>query len=115
VYLQHDAVHRAPFTTTSIEEGIPRRQRPTAPGAGAKSPLWVYKRDGTRRIAVNDQRDGTDEAGEPGGTPDPVDVASRAEGRPPEERSSEDATAQAEAILQDSEDRIAKGAEDREI
>jgi hypothetical protein len=63
---------------------------------------------------VNDEQDGADEAGEPGATPDPEDVASRAEGRPPEERSSEDATAQAEAILQDSEDRIAEGgAEDR--
>jgi hypothetical protein len=46
-----------------------------------------------------------------GGTPDPDDVKSRAEGRPPEERSSEDPTAQAEAVLQDSEDRISDGAE----
>jgi hypothetical protein len=61
---------------------------------------------------VSDEPVGADESGEPGGTPDPEDVASRAEGRPPEERSSEDATAQAEAILQDSEDRIADGAED---
>jgi hypothetical protein len=82
------------------------------PGTDAKPLLWVYTRDGPRRFAVNDERESTDEASEPGGTPDPEDVASRAEGRPPEERSSEDATAQAEAILQDSEDRIAKGADD---
>jgi hypothetical protein len=63
---------------------------------------------------VSDEPFGADKAGEPGATPDPEDVASRAEGRPPEERTSEDATAQAEAILQDSEDRIADGAEDSE-
>lgn len=61
---------------------------------------------------MNDERVDADEANEPGAPPDPEDVASRAEGRPPEEQSSEDATAQAEAILQDSEDRIADGAED---
>lgn len=43
--------------------------------------------------------------------PDPDDVARRAEGRPPEERSSEDPTAQAEAILEDSEDRVSEGSE----
>jgi hypothetical protein len=53
------------------------------------------------------------EANEPlGGTPDPDDVESRAEGRPPEEQSSDDPTAQATAILQESEDRIAEGAEE---
>ncbi len=45
-----------------------------------------------------------------GGPPDPEKVRSRAEGRPPEEESSEDPTAQAEAILQESEDRIAEAA-----
>lgn len=50
-----------------------------------------------------------------GGAPDPDDVEHRAEGRPPEERSSEDPTAQAQAILQESEDRIAEGAEKADI
>ena len=40
--------------------------------------------------------------------PDPEKVASRAEGRPPEEGSSNNARAQAEAILEDSEDRLAE-------
>lgn len=43
-------------------------------------------------------------------TPDPGEVASRAEGRPPEERSSEDPTGQAEAILQESEERVSERA-----
>ena len=56
-----------------------------------------------------------DRAGEQlGGTPDADDVTSRAEGRPPEERSSDDPTEQAEAILQESEDRVAEGAEGSE-
>ena len=42
--------------------------------------------------------------------PDPDEVASRAEGRPPEERSSADPTSQAEAILQESEDRVSERA-----
>jgi hypothetical protein len=46
-----------------------------------------------------------------GGAPDPDDVEHRAEGRPPEERTSEDPAAQAQAILQESEDRIAQGAD----
>jgi hypothetical protein len=55
------------------------------------------------------------EAGEPlGDEPGADDVATRAGGRPPEERSSDDPTAQAEAILQDSEDRIAEGADGSE-
>jgi hypothetical protein len=45
-----------------------------------------------------------------GGTPDPEDMTSRAEGRPPEEATSEDPAAQAEAILQESEDRIGEAA-----
>lgn len=49
-----------------------------------------------------------------GGTPDDEDVASRAGGRPPEEESSDDPTSQAEAILQESEDRIAEGADGSE-
>jgi hypothetical protein len=43
-------------------------------------------------------------------TPDSGDVASRAEGRPPEERSSEDPAGQAEAILQESEERVSERA-----
>lgn len=58
-----------------------------------------------------DQRGGNDASEAPGALPDPEEVARRAEGRPPEERSSEDPRAQAEAILQDSEDRISEGAE----
>jgi hypothetical protein len=46
-----------------------------------------------------------------GGAPDPDDVEHRAEGRPPEERTSGDPAAQAQAILQESEDRIAQGAD----
>lgn len=44
-----------------------------------------------------------------GETPDSEKVKRRAEGRPPEERSSDDPRAQAEAILEDSEDRVAQG------
>jgi hypothetical protein len=45
-----------------------------------------------------------------GNPPDPNAVASRADGRPPEEASSENPEAQAKAILEDSEERIAEGA-----
>jgi hypothetical protein len=44
------------------------------------------------------------------GSPDPKAVASRADGRPPEEASSGDPDAQAQAILEESEERIADGA-----
>jgi hypothetical protein len=47
---------------------------------------------------------------EPGNPPDPEAVASRAEGRPPEEGSSDNPGAQAQAILEESEERIAHGA-----
>lgn len=47
-----------------------------------------------------------------GGTPSPGNVTKRAEGRPPEESSSDNPTEQAEAILQESEDRVAEGAAD---
>jgi hypothetical protein len=61
---------------------------------------------------VNVDKDSEGEASESvGGAPDPDDVKSRAAGRPPEERSSEDPTAQAETVLQDSEDRTSDGAE----
>jgi hypothetical protein len=56
-----------------------------------------------------------DKSGEQlGGTPNPENVTSRAGGRPPEEQSSDDPTEQAEAILQESEDRVAEGAEGSE-
>lgn len=42
--------------------------------------------------------------------PDPEKVDSRAEHRPPEEYASDDAKRQAEVILEDSEDRIARRA-----
>jgi hypothetical protein len=61
---------------------------------------------------VSNEGDSADEAGAPiGGTPDADNVMSRAEGRPPEEGASEDPAAQADAILQESEDRIAEGAD----
>ena len=64
---------------------------------------------------MSNDRDLADDAGEPlGGTPDADNVRTRAEGRPPEEQSSEDPAAQAEAILQESEDRIAEGADGSE-
>ncbi|HVA06754.1 MAG TPA: hypothetical protein VNG12_08450 [Acidimicrobiales bacterium] len=49
-----------------------------------------------------------------GSTPDADNVASRAEGRPPEEQTSDDPEAQAEVILQESEDRTAEGADGSE-
>jgi hypothetical protein len=45
------------------------------------------------------------------GIPDPEAVAHRAEGRPPEEASSDDPMAQSRTILEDSEERTAEGAE----
>jgi hypothetical protein len=64
---------------------------------------------------VSNDRDLADDAAEPlGRTPDTDNVTTRAEGRPPEEQSSEDPAAQAEAILQESEDRIAEGADGSE-
>jgi hypothetical protein len=64
---------------------------------------------------MSNEADSADETSEPiGGMPDADNVRSRAEGRPPEEQSSEDPAAQAEAILQGSEDRIAAGAEGSE-
>ena len=64
---------------------------------------------------MSNDKDFAGEAGEPlGGEPDADNVTSRAEGRPPEEETSEDPAAQAEAILQDSEDRIADGADGSE-
>jgi hypothetical protein len=42
---------------------------------------------------------------------DKTKAASRADGRPPEERASQDPTAQAETILEDSEDRTQRRAE----
>ena len=45
------------------------------------------------------------------GIPDPEAVAHRADGRPPEEASSDDPMAQSRTILEDSEERTAEGAE----
>ncbi len=50
------------------------------------------------------------ESGQLGKPPDPKAVASRADGRPPEEASSDSPDAQAQAILEESEERIADGA-----
>jgi hypothetical protein len=44
------------------------------------------------------------------GLPDPQNVTDRADGRLPEEASSDDPRAQAQAILEESEERIAEGA-----
>lgn len=61
---------------------------------------------------MHKEGDSADEAKTPiGGMPDADNVTSRVEGRPPEEESSEDPAAQADAILQESEDRIAEGAD----
>jgi len=49
-----------------------------------------------------------------GDIPSAEAVASRADGRPPEEASSDDPTSQAEAILEDSEERVEEGAADSE-
>ncbi len=63
---------------------------------------------------MRDERDSA-EASEPiGDMPDADNVTSRAEGRPPEEQTSEDPAAQAEAVLEESEDRIAEGADSSE-
>jgi len=51
-----------------------------------------------------------DPESELGDPPDPKAVASRADGRPPEEASSDNPEAQAQAILEESEDRIVAGA-----
>jgi hypothetical protein len=48
------------------------------------------------------------------GEPAADSVRSRAEGRPPEEQASEAPEAQAEAILQESEDRMSDGADGSE-
>jgi hypothetical protein len=53
---------------------------------------------------------GDSESEELGSPPDPKAVASRADGRPPEEASSDDPNAQAQAILEESEQRIGDGA-----
>jgi hypothetical protein len=75
----------------------------------------VNQEKALKGLFMSNEGDGTDEAGEPtGDRPDSEDVTSRAEGRPPEEQSSDDPTAQAEAILQESEDRLAEGAEGSE-
>jgi hypothetical protein len=50
------------------------------------------------------------ESDELGSPPDPKAVASRADGRPPEEASSDNPEAQAQVILEESEGRIADGA-----
>ena len=64
---------------------------------------------------MSDGAEPADKAGEQlGGTPSPDSVASRAGGRPPEEVSSDDPSEQAEAILQESEDRVTEGAEGSE-
>jgi hypothetical protein len=61
---------------------------------------------------MGDGADRVDETGRAlGGQPDADHVRRRADGRPPEEESSEDPAGQAEAILQESEDRTAGGAD----
>jgi hypothetical protein len=45
------------------------------------------------------------------GVPDPEAVVHRADGRPPEEASSDDPLAQSQTILEDSEERIVEAAE----
>ena len=55
-----------------------------------------------------------DPESELGDPPDPKAVASRADGRPPEEASSDNPEAQAQLILEESEERIADGARSSE-
>lgn len=59
-------------------------------------------------LAMNDHTREPDE--DLDGMPDPEAVASRADGRPPEEASSDDPMAQAQTVLEDSEERTAEGA-----
>lgn len=59
------------------------------------------EKDSSRKESESEQ------LGEP---PDPKAVSSRADGRPPEEASSDDPDGQAQAILEESEERIADGA-----
>jgi hypothetical protein len=62
---------------------------------------------------MSEDQESTDEVIEGlGDMPDDETVASRADGRPPEEESSDDPKAQAQTILEDSEERITKGAKD---
>ena len=63
---------------------------------------------------MSDEGDSAEASERIGGKPDANNVTSRAEGRPPEEQTSEDPAAQADAILQESEDRIAEGADGSE-
>lgn len=57
-----------------------------------------------------DQRPMHDTSEDLDGLPDPSAVTHRADGRPPEEASSDDPRAQAQTILEDSEERTAEGA-----
>ena len=60
---------------------------------------------------MSEDRESVDEVIEElGDIPDGETVASRADGRPREEESSDDPKAQAQAILEDSEKRISEGA-----
>ena len=59
---------------------------------------------------MSDDADSVDgQPGAPADTPDEASVSSRAEGRPPEEASSDDPMAQAQTILEDSEERTSEG------
>jgi hypothetical protein len=66
----------------------------------------------SRRLCpMNDDPHPADqESEELDGAPDPAAVVHRADGRPPEEASSDDPMAQAQTILEDSEERTAEGA-----
>lgn len=59
------------------------------------------------RTDARPHRPGSEDLGD---APDPEVVASRADGRPPEESSSVNPEVQAQAILEESEQRIADGA-----
>ncbi len=84
------------------------------PDSGVFTCSWV-ETNRSRKTCLSNDRDLTDDTGDPlGGTPDADNVTTRAEGRPPEEESSEYPAAQAEATLQESEDSIAHGADGSE-
>jgi hypothetical protein len=61
-------------------------------------------------LRVMEGHSSNSESEELGSSPDPKAVASRSDGRPPEEASSDDPDAQAQAILEESEERIDDGA-----
>lgn len=80
------------------------------PDASFTGSSGVDRYNALKGFLMRDEGDSAEVSEPMGALPDDDRVASRAEGRPPEEQTSEDPAAQAEAVLQESEDRIAEGA-----